>query len=164
MKKISIILLAVSVLFCMGCGGEQEKNDNSEALSSTEEQPSENVSEENSSDAESTVEESVTYDYKKISQSEASEIMETQSGYIILDVRRQDEFANGHIPGAICVPNEDITDSMPPELPDKSQLILVYCRSGNRSKEAALKLAGMGYENILEFGGIIDWQGEIVTD
>ena len=87
--------------------------------------------------------------------------MSEQSGYIILDVRRPDEFAAGHIPGAINVPNESIGTDAIPELPDKSQLILVYCRSGRRSKEASEKLVAQGYTNIVEFGGILDWKGEI---
>lgn len=100
--------------------------------------------------------------YKQISSDEAAELMKTEKDYIILDVRRQDEFDSGHIPGAICVPNEIIGTADIPELPDKSQLILVYCRSGRRSKEASQKLADMGYTNITEFGGIIDWKGEVV--
>lgn len=100
--------------------------------------------------------------YKQISSDEAAELMKTEKDFIILDVRRQDEFDSGHIPGAICVPNETIGTADIPELPDKSQLILVYCRSGRRSKEASQKLADMGYTNITEFGGIIDWKGEIV--
>lgn len=100
--------------------------------------------------------------YKQISSDEAAEMMKTEKEFIILDVRRQDEFDSGHIPGAICVPNETIGTADIPELPDKSQLILVYCRSGRRSKEASQKLADMGYTNITEFGGIIDWKGEIV--
>ena len=78
-----------------------------------------------------------------------------------MDVRRADEFAGGHIPGAINIANEDIIDTEPEELPDKNQTIYVYCRSGNRSKQAAAKLAAMGYSNIIECGGIIDWTGEI---
>lgn len=100
--------------------------------------------------------------YKQISSDEAAELMKTEKDFIILDVRRQDEYDSGHIPGAICVPNETIGTSDIPELPDKSQLILVYCRSGRRSKEASQKLADMGYTNITEFGGIIDWKGDIV--
>ena len=102
--------------------------------------------------------------YQQISQDEAVRIMEEESDYIIVDVRRQDEYAEGHIPGAINVPNEDITDVEPPELPDKDQILLVYCRSGNRSKEASEKLAEIGYTNVYEFGGIIDWKGYIVTE
>ena len=100
--------------------------------------------------------------YSQISMDEAVEFMEEKSGYIILDVRRPDEFAAGHIPNAINVPLETIGNSEIPELPNKDQLILVYCRSGRRSKEAAEKLVALGYTNIVEFGGILDWKGEIV--
>ena len=99
--------------------------------------------------------------YKQITMSEAVKMMETEKNYIILDVRRADEFAEGHIPGAINVANEVIGTEEIPELPDKSQLILVYCRSGRRSKEASEKLVKLGYTNIVEFGGIQDWKGEI---
>ena len=99
--------------------------------------------------------------YKQITVSEAVKMMETEKNYIILDVRRADEFAEGHIPGAINVANEVIGTEEIPELPDKSQLILVYCRSGRRSKEASEKLVKLGYPNIVEFGGIQDYEGEI---
>ena len=100
-------------------------------------------------------------EYVSITMEEAKNVFETQGDYIILDVRREDEFAEGHIPGAINVPNEDIQDIEPSELPDKNQTIYVYCRSGNRSKQAASKLVAMGYTNIIEFGGIMDWTGDI---
>lgn len=99
--------------------------------------------------------------YEQITLDEAKQLMAEQEGYIILDVRTQAEYAEGHIPGAICVPNESISDEMPEELPDLDQLILVYCRSGNRSKQAAQKLAELGYTNIKEFGGILSWDGDI---
>lgn len=99
--------------------------------------------------------------YRQISMDEAVVMMEEKKDYIILDVRRADEFAEGHIPGAINLPNEEIGSSEIAELPDKSQLILVYCRSGRRSKEASEKLAQLGYTNVVEFGGILDWKGEI---
>ena len=99
--------------------------------------------------------------YRQISMDEAVEMMKKESGYIILDVRRPDEYAEGHIPGAINVPNEEIGTAEIPELPDKSQMILVYCRSGRRSKEASEKLVKLGYTNVVEFGGILDWKGEI---
>ena len=99
--------------------------------------------------------------YTSISMEEAKEAFATPGNYIILDVRRADEFEEGHIPGAINVANEDILDEPPVELPDLEQIIYVYCRSGRRSKEAAAKLAGLGYINIYEFGGILDWDGEI---
>lgn len=82
--------------------------------------------------------------------------MEAEKDVIILDVRTQEEYDSGHIKNSVCLPNENII-SEPDILPDKSQEILVYCRSGNRSKQAAQKLADMGYENVLEFGGILDW-------
>ena len=91
-------------------------------------------------------------------------MMAEEENYIILDVRRADEFAAGHIPGAVNIPNESIGTEEIPQLPDKDQLILVYCRSGNRSKQAAGKLANLGYTNIVEFGGILDWTGETVTE
>ena len=98
--------------------------------------------------------------YKEITQEEAAKIMQEQSGFIILDVRTEQEFAGGHIPNAINVPNESIADKQPEQLPDKNQMILVYCRSGRRSKQAAQKLADMGYTDVREFGGINTWQGE----
>ena len=101
--------------------------------------------------------------YLQIDQEQARRMMETDDGHVIVDVRRQDEYDAGHIPGAICIPNESIGTEPPEELPDRSQVILIYCRSGNRSKQAAEKLGKMGYYNVYEFGGIIDWKGEIVT-
>ena len=99
--------------------------------------------------------------YRQISMDEAVKMMRDEKDYIILDVRRPDEFAEGHIPGAINVPNEEIGATEIAELPNKSQLILVYCRSGRRSKEASEKLVKLGYTNIVEFGGIQDYEGEI---
>ena len=105
-----------------------------------------------------------TNTYRQITMDEAVDMMAQESDYIILDVRRPDEFAAGHIPNAINVPNETIGTAEISELPDKNQLIMVYCRSGRRSKEASEKLIKLGYTNIVEFGGILDWKGEIVTD
>ena len=102
-----------------------------------------------------------TNTYRSITMDEAVTMMAQETGYIILDVRRPDEYAAGHIPNAINVPNESIGTSDIPELPDKDQLIMVYCRSGRRSKEASEKLVKLGYTNIVEFGGILDWKGEI---
>ena len=100
--------------------------------------------------------------YVNITAEEAKEIMDTQQGYVILDVRAQEEYDQGHIPGAILIPEYEIADRAEKELPDKEQLILVYCRSGRRSKIAAEELVKLGYTNIKEFGGIIDWEYEIV--
>ena len=106
---------------------------------------------------------SETATYQQITQEEAKEMMKADDGHIIVDVRRQDEYDSGHIPDAILIPNESIEKEQPKELPDLDQIILIYCRSGRRSKEASQKLAEMGYTHIYEFGGIIDWTGEIVT-
>ena len=103
---------------------------------------------------------SATYD--QISGAEAKALMDSESGYIILDAREQDEYDEGHIPGAILIPYDKIADRAEKELPDKDQLILVYCRSGRRSKIAAEELVKLGYSNVKEFGGIIDWKYEIV--
>ena len=102
-----------------------------------------------------------TNSYRQITMDEAVIMMEQEQGYIILDVRRPDEFAAGHIPNAINVPNESIGTDEIAELPNKNQLIMVYCRSGRRSKEASEKLVKLGYTNIVEFGGILDWKGDI---
>ena len=101
--------------------------------------------------------------YRQVSPEEAAAIMEKETDYIILDVRTQEEYETAHIPGAICIPNETIGTGDIPQLPDKDQLILVYCRSGNRSKQASEKLAKQGYANIVEFGGINSWTGETVS-
>lgn len=101
--------------------------------------------------------------YRQISMEEAAIMMEEEEGYIILDVRTHEEYAKSHIPGAVNIPNETIGTEEIPGLPDKEQLILIYCRSGNRSKQAAQKLADIGYTNIVEFGGIRSWTGETVS-
>lgn len=143
MKRLfSIILIS---LILTSCSAEKTEESTSATTEST-----------------STTETSTEVTYVQITQEKAVEMMETETDYIILDVRRQDEFDEGHIPGAILVPNESIGEDEIPELPDKDQLILVYCRSGRRSKEASQKLAELGYTNVYEFGGIIDWDGEIV--
>ena len=134
MKRF-ILLLSASLLFLTGCGtGKQEKEESGAAGA-----------------------------YRQISQEEALRMMKEETGYVILDVRREDEFEAGHIPGAILIPNESIEDTPPAQLPDRDQIILIYCRSGNRSKQAAQKLADMGYTAIYEFGGINTWPGEIVA-
>ena len=99
--------------------------------------------------------------YRQVSAQEAMDMMAGQEDYLILDVRTQAEYDGGHIPGAICL---DIGREDPPQLPLKDQLILVYCRSGNRSKQASDKLAALGYTNVVEFGGINTWPGDIIQD
>ena len=99
---------------------------------------------------------------KYVSMDDIVQIMNENKDYIILDVRTVEEYNEGHIPNAICIPNETINEDVINKLPNKEQLILIYCRSGNRSKQAAQKLNKLGYTNLIEFGGIIDWKGEIV--
>lgn len=135
MKKIVSLLIICAMILVSGCGGDVP--------------PEPDVQE---------------AQYSQISQEEAMEMMDEVSGYLIVDVRRPDEYAEGHIPGAVNVPNEEILDEMPEALPDKDQMLFIYCRTGRRSKEAAVKLADIGYTNIYEFGGIVDWKGEIVTE
>lgn len=98
--------------------------------------------------------------YEHISREAAKNLMDTEENYIILDVRTEEEYAEGHIAGAICIPNETIDETVTDELSEKDQLILVYCRSGNRSVQASEKLAELGYTNIKEFGGINTWEYE----
>ena len=100
----------------------------------------------------------------QISMDKAMHMMETEEDYVILDVRTKNEYKEGHIPDAICVPNETIREAAIVGLTDKDQVILVYCRSGNRSKQAAAKLSAQGYTNVYDFGGILDWEGTIVSN
>ena len=137
MKRfLMMILAAAAVLGLAGCGNKDAGE--------------ESAADENS--------------YVQISMEEAVAMMEEETDYVILDVRTPEEFAQKHIPGAVNVPNEEIGDDEIAELPDKEQLILVYCRSGNRSKQASEKLAALGYTNVYEFGGINDWTGETVGE
>ena len=136
MKKNTILFIAAILFLLTGCASRGQVMDGDGMLNS----------------------------YKQISQEQAKEMMEKDDGHVVVDVRRQDEYDAGHIPGAILIPNESINKDQPEELPDPDQIILVYCRSGNRSKQAAQKLFDMGYRNIYEFGGITDWTGEIVTE
>lgn len=101
--------------------------------------------------------------YRQVSSEEAQRMMAEETGYLIVDVRTIEEYEERHILGAMNIPNESIGEEEIAQLPDKNQLIFVYCRSGRRSKEAAEKLCKLGYTNVVEFGGIIDWQGETVS-
>ncbi len=103
-------------------------------------------------------------EYKKISAEDAKARMDSGDEIIILDVRTQEEYDAGHVAGAILIPNETIVDKQPELLPDLNAEILVYCRSGNRSAQAANKLIAIGYTNVVDFGGIIDWPYDVVTD
>lgn len=99
--------------------------------------------------------------YRNITAEEAKQIMDTEKGYLILDVRTQEEYDQAHIPGAVLIPHTEIAEQAEGTLTNKDQLLLVYCRSGRRSKLAAKTLVELGYTNILEFGGIIDWTYEV---
>ena len=102
--------------------------------------------------------------YQQISAQDAKNIMDTETGYVIIDARTEEEFATGHIKNAILIPEYEVAARAETELPDKNALILVYCRSGRRSKIAAEELIKLGYTNVKEFGGIIDWPYEITTE
>ena len=102
--------------------------------------------------------------YEQITPAEAKALIDSEEGYIILDVRTPEEFAEGHIEGAILIPDHEIGEKAENVLTNKDQLILVYCRSGRRSKNAASELATLGYTNIKEFGGILDWEYGTVTE
>ena len=102
--------------------------------------------------------------FEQISAQEAAKIMEQEADCVIVDVRTRAEYDEGHIPGAICVPNESIGTKQPEALPDLEQTILAYCRSGRRSAEASEKLTAMGYTNVKDFGGILNWTGPVVTE
>lgn len=100
--------------------------------------------------------------YEQITAEQAKTIMDTENDYVIIDARTEEEFAEGHIENAILIPEYEIAERAEKELPDKAQLILVYCRSGRRSKIASEELVKLGYTNVKEFGGIIDWPYDIV--
>ena len=105
--------------------------------------------------------------YKSLTPNEAAKIMESNRDCVVLDVRTQTEYGGGHIPGAVCLPIDDIREnaaSVQATLPDKHQVLLIYCYAGRRAVEAAQLLSAMGYTNAYEFGGIVDWTGEVVTD
>ena len=132
-KLFSIILLSLMLVLLASCGQTNEKAQEDTKMAG----------------------------YVNITADEAKKIMDNESGYVILDVRTAEEFAEGHIPDAILIPDYEIESKATKTLKDKDQLILVYCRSGRRSKLAAEALVKLGYTNIKEFGGIIDWPYEI---
>jgi len=152
-RRIIIVVAVILVLVATmnACAANSDKITDTEANRELKMQENKNMNQEQ------------TNTYRQISMEESVIMMREESDYIILDVRRSDEFAEGHIPNAINVANEDIGTDEIVELPDKDQLIMVYCRSGRRSKEAAEKLVKLGYTNIVEFGGILDWTGNVET-
>ena len=151
-KSLAFVFVIAACLMFAGCSAAGESS-----VSSSE--GSTEVSSEDSTTTAETAGE--PRGYLQISQSDAAAMMD-EEGVLILDVREKYEFYEGHIPGAICYAYDKIDENITEVLPDKGQKILVYCRSGRRSKIAAQKLADLGYTNVLEFGGIIDWTGETV--
>lgn len=142
-RLFSLFFIFVLIFSFSGCKGNEETPLNTE------------------SDTTNT-KEMMNMTYEQISQKEAKRIMDTESDYIIIDARTQEEFDEGHIEGAILIPEYEIAEKAPDLIHDKNQLILVYCRSGRRSKIASEALVNLGYANVKEFGGIIDWEYEIV--
>lgn len=143
LKILAVLMFAVMLT---GCGTEKAEDDSISVSESAE------------------ITEDVVLTYEQISAEDAKKLMDTASDYIIVDARTTEEFAEGHIPNAILIPEYEIADRAPAELPDKDRLILVYCRSGRRSKIASAALVELGYTNVKEFGGIIDWPYDVVTD
>lgn len=140
-----IILLIVSLTLFSSCSGGIKTEETQNTTANTTENSTNN-----------------SLGYEQISGEQAKHLMDTETDFIIVDARTIEEFNEGHIEGAILIPEYEIAERAEKELPNKEQLILVYCRSGRRSKIAAQALADLGYTNVKEFGGIIDWQYEIV--
>lgn len=147
MKKFRLLSLFLVVILVVSFGGCASKEKETPLPKETE--PTKTT-------------EMINMTYEQISQQEAKRIMDTESDYVIIDARTQEEFDEGHIEGAILIPEYEIEEKAPDLIPDKNQLILVYCRSGRRSKIASETLVHLGYTNVKEFGGIIDWEYGIV--
>ena len=143
MKKLKGLIIMLMISLCLfgfcGCQGEGGGADNETDGSNTN-----------------------THSYEQITGEKAKDIMDSGVEYVLIDARTESEFAEGHIEGAILIPEYEIADKAEQKIPDKDALILVYCRSGRRSKIASEELVKLGYTNVKEFGGIIDWQYEIV--
>lgn len=157
MKRIITgIILMIGVLGMTSCNKPTVTSKVTEQTPATESTTEENTTTESATEA--------VDGYVQITQEEAKSLMDSEKDYIILDVRTVEEFSEGHIEGAILIPDYEIGEKAEETLPDKNQLILVYCRSGRRSKLASAQLAKMGYTNVKEFGGIIDWSYGTVTE
>jgi putative phage shock protein E len=144
-KNIIIAIILIAVVICIGCfiykASKTNKTTTSNSTATT------NVAK--------------TNEIRHVSMNDIVKIMEENKDYVIVDVRTPDEYAEGHIPNAINIQNETINETVYNKLKDKNQLILIYCRSGSRSRQAAYKMQKLGYTNIVEFGGIINWKGKI---
>lgn len=169
MKKMMFILAALPLLMG-GCGAAAntttaESSTDSTALATEtgtppSQQPQTSQQAQTNQQAQESGSAAQSTGFMHISQDQAKQMMEEEKEFLLVDVRTKEEFEEGHIPGAINLPVEEIGDSQPQLLPNKDQVLLLYCRSGRRSQEAANKLANMGYTKVYEFGGIMDWTGE----
>ena len=153
MKRIACLILTGVLLTSVGCSSTANKVESTKVESTASSESQKDTAKK--SDAAKK-----EGGYTHIDMETAKKMMANDDGHVIVDVRSQEEYNEGHIPGAIVIPNESIGTEQPKELPDLEQVILVYCRSGNRSRQASQKLADMGYTNVYEFGGIKDWTGE----
>ena len=144
-KNIIIAIILIAVLICIGCFIYKTNKTNKTITSNST----------------ATTNGAKTNEIRHVSMNDIVKIMEENKDYVIVDVRTPDEYKEGHIPNAINIPNETINETVYNKLKDKNQLILIYCRSGSRSRQAAYKMQKLGYTNIVEFGGIINWKGKI---
>lgn len=144
-KNIIIAIIIIAVLICTGFFIYKANNKNKTTKS-------------NSTATTSTAK---TNEIRHVSMDDIVKIMDENKDYVIVDVRTPDEYKEGHIPNAINIPNETINETVYNKLKDKNQLILIYCRSGSRSRQAAYKMQKLGYTNLVDFGGIINWKGKI---
>lgn len=151
--KTSLLLAAVMAIFMVFPACSSKGSTSSIISSGTASDESKALAESGSSGG-----------YQKLTAEEAKSMMDGSEDIIVVDVRTQEEYDEGHIPNSVLIPNETITQTPPEQLPDKDATILIYCRSGNRSRQAAEKLLAMGYTNIYDFGGIRDWPYDVITD
>lgn len=156
MKKVILAALAVGVLLALSaCSAADKPKETAGQTTETTQNAGNSMIQESQTAAGGAKEEA----YHKITAEEAKKMMD-EGGVIVVDVRRADEYAEKHIPGAVLVPNEDIGEEQPELLPDKDAVLLVHCRTGIRSKQASDKLVELGYTNVYDFGGIADWPYE----
>lgn len=144
-KNIIIAIVIITVLICIGCFIYKTNKTNKTTTSNST----------------ATTNGAKTNEIRHVSMNDIVKIMEENKDYVIVDVRTPDEYKEGHIPNAINIPNETINETVYNKLKDKNQLILIYCRSGSRSRQAAYKMQKLGYTNLVDFGGIINWKGKI---
>ena len=144
-KNIIIAIILIAVLICIGCFIYKTSKTNKTTTSNST----------------ATTNGAKTNEIRHVSMNDIVKIMEENKDYVIVDVRTPDEYKEGHIPNAINIPNETINETVYNKLKDKNQLILIYCRSGSRSRQAAYKMQKLGYTNLVDFGGIMNWKGKI---